>query len=235
MNRTLRYLFAAVASAALVIVGTAGPAHAATVVYDYQMNEPAGARVMIDSGPMHWNGVIGSEVQTGVTVLGATGYRFPRLTPNTPPAHPEHLVHIPDSDALDPGGANFSVEIRYRTTNDFGNLVQKGQATTPGGQFKIQLPGGKPQCYYKGTLGRVGVGYGVSLRDGNWHTLRCTRTGTLVELFVDGVRRDHNSGSIGTLSNAYDWTIGGKSNCDQIKVTCDYFGGNVDYVRLSKG
>jgi hypothetical protein len=235
MNVKRSHLFTSAVVGALALVGLAPPAFAAPVVYDYEMNEPAGASVMLDSGASHWNGVIGSEVSTGVTVLGATGYSFPRLTPNTPPAHPQHLVHIPDSDALDPGGSNFAVEIRYRTTNDFGNLIQKGQATTPGGQFKIQLPGGKVQCYYKGTLGRVGVGYGVSLRDGNWHTLRCTRTGNLVELFVDGVRRDHKSGSIGTLSNAYDWTVGGKSNCDQIKVTCDYFGGTVDYVKLTKG
>jgi hypothetical protein len=29
-------------------------------------------------------------------------------------------------------------------------------------------------------------------------------------------------------------TVGGKINCDQINVTCDYFSGDIDYIRISK-
>ena len=27
-------------------------------------------------------------------------------------------------------------------------------------------------------------------------------------------------------------TIGGKVDCDQVKVTCDYFAGDIDWVRI---
>jgi len=30
------------------------------------------------------------------------------------------------------------------------------------------------------------------------------------------------------------FTIGGKTECDQITITCDYFVGDIDYVRISK-
>ena len=49
------------------------------------------------------------------------------------------------------------------------------------------------------------------------------------------MKRGHKTGSPGVINNTYDFTIGGKPNCDQIKVTCDYFGGTVDYVKITKG
>ena len=27
-------------------------------------------------------------------------------------------------------------------------------------------------------------------------------------------------------------TIAGKGNCDQVEITCDYFSGDIDYVRI---
>jgi hypothetical protein len=220
----------------LAWVATAMPADADTAyTHDYEMNEPAGATVMVDTGSTPVDGTVGSEVITGATYDGATGYRFPRLTPNTPPAHPEHLVSIPDGPSVDPGADDYSIEIRYRTTNKFGNLIQKGQAATVGGQIKIQLPKGRPSCYYKGSSGRVGIGGPSSLADGAWHTLVCTRTSTAVDLYVDGVHVGHKNGASGTIDNSFPMTIGGKPQCDQIKVTCDYFGGDVDYVKLVKG
>jgi hypothetical protein len=213
------------------VAGTVDPAP----THSYEMNEPAGATVMHDDGIPALDGLVGSEVQSGVVFDGATGYRFPRLAPNTPPAHPQHLVSIPDDPSLDPGNSTYSVEIRYRTTNKFGNLIQKGQSTTKGGQLKIQLPKGRPSCYYKGSLGRVGAGAPAPLIDGGWHTLRCTRTASAVDFYVDGVRVGHKSGASGTIDNALPMTIGGKPNCDQVTVTCDYFGGDVDYVRITKG
>ena len=45
---------------------------------------------MIDSSGNGLHGVIGNEVVTDVGVRGATGYRFTRLQPDTPPAHPRH-------------------------------------------------------------------------------------------------------------------------------------------------
>jgi len=203
--------------------------------HDYEMDEPSGATVMTDTGAVPVNGTIGSEVQTGVVSYHATGYRFPFLKPNTPPAHPEHLVSIPDDPSLDPDTADYSIEIRYRTTHAFGNLIQKGQSKTFGGQIKIQLPKGRPSCYFKGSSGRVGIGGPAPLNDGAWHTLRCIRTSTAVDLYVDGAHVGHKNGVSGNLANKFPVTIGGKPNCDQIRVTCDYFSGDVDYVHITKG
>jgi hypothetical protein len=207
----------------------------APVTIDWEMDEAPGATQMLDSGPLGITGTIGNEVQVGTVVQGATGYQFPRLKPNTPPTHPEHLVRVPDQDAIDPGTSPYTIEIRYRTTNKFGNLIQKGQAKTSGGQFKMQLPGGRVQCYFKGTNGQVGVGYRTPINDGAWHVLRCVNDRTAVSLYVDGVRVARHKGDPGNIDNSFPLTIGGKPSCDQIKVTCDYFGGTVDYVRITKG
>jgi Concanavalin A-like lectin/glucanases superfamily len=224
-----------VASTSMLWASGGAVGAATSVTHDYEMNEPAGATVMKDTGTTRVNGKIGSGVTTGVHVSGATAYRFPFLKPNTPPAHPEHLVSVPDSPSVDPGNSNYSIEIRYRTTNAFGNLIQKGQAQTSGGQIKIQLPKGRPSCYFLGSAGRVGAGGPRALNDGRWHLLRCTRTNSAVDLYVDGVRVGHKNGVSGDLDNSFPLTIGGKPRCDQIKVTCDYFSGDVDYVRITKG
>ena len=224
------------AASASALWATGGPVGAATsVTHDYEMNEPRGASVMTDSGSTPVDGQIGAEVKTHVRYSGATGYRFPYLRPNTPPAHPEHLVNVPDGPSVDPGNSDYSIEIRYRTTHKFGNLIQKGQAQTPGGQIKIQLPKGRPSCYYKGASGRVGAGGPVPLNDGQWHVLRCVRTASAVDFYVDGVRVGHKNGVSGNLDNTFPLTIGGKPKCDQIKVTCDYFSGDIDYVKIDKG
>jgi hypothetical protein len=234
-----RITLLAAASTCALVISPAGHAAGATtdppVAHTYEMNEAVGATAMHDDGAPTLDGVIGSEVQVGVVFAGATGYRFPRLAPNTPPAHPAHLVSIPDDPTLDPGEGTYSIQIRYRTTNKFGNLIQKGQSATKGGQIKIQLPKGRPSCYYKGSLGRVGAGAPAPLSDGAWHTLRCTRTPSAVDFYVDGVRVGHKNGASGLIDNALPMTIGGKPNCDQITVTCDYFGGDVDYVHITKG
>jgi PKD repeat protein len=54
-------------------------------------------------------------------------------------------------------------------------------------------------------------------------------------MYVDGVRRSRSTGPTGTIANTWDLTIGGKGTCDQVKTTCDYFVGDIDYVRIEKG
>src|SRR5215217_9603613 len=62
----------------------AAPANAAInrPVAIWQMNEPAGSQVMVDSSGNGLNGVIGANVQEGTALPGGgTGYRFPYLRP----------------------------------------------------------------------------------------------------------------------------------------------------------
>jgi hypothetical protein len=217
------------------------PARAAlvTTVADWEMNEAPGATTMVDSSGHGLNGniVAGPEVTTGFMFDGATGYHWLRKIPNTPPAAPAHIVQVPDNDQLDPTdpAVTYTLSIRYRTKEKFGNIIQKGQATTRGGQIKIQNPMGQPSCLFNGALGRVATRATRPLNDNAWHVLTCVRTATRVTLLIDGVENNHHNGSTGAINNNFPYTVGGKISCDQITVTCDYFAGEIDWVHITKG
>jgi Concanavalin A-like lectin/glucanases superfamily len=230
-----RKLLTVTAAVAGVLV-MAAPAHAAIdrPVAIWQMNEGAGARTMVDSSGNGLNGVIGSHVQTGVVLTGGgTGYRFPYIKPNTPPPDPEHIVTVPNDSRLNPGTGDFAVELRMRTTHSFGNVIQKGQSGSKGGYWKFQQPSGKITCLFRGSLGSsTGTSGTVRVNDGNWHTVRCERTSAMVTMWVDGVQTSRNRNATGTIANTRPVTIAGKGNCDQVTITCDYFSGDIDYVKI---
>lgn len=231
MRMTLIAICGTALACATVLPATA--ASSAPVVA-WELNEPVGATTMIDSSINGLHGDIGTEVVTGATFDGASGYRFARLPPNTPPAHPEHIVRVPHDERLNPGTEDYTVEVRYRTKNAFGNLIQKGQAGSRGGYWKIQLPQGEPSCLFRGPTGITNaVRAKTRIDDNQWHTIRCERTTDAVALYVDGVFVGRNRGLTGAIANTKDLTLGGKGKCDQIKVTCDYFGGDVDWVRIT--
>ena len=53
-------------------------------------------------------------------------------------------------------------------------------------------------------------------------------------MYVDGVFRNRKNGTTGTIDNGIPMTIGGKINCDQIDITCDYFSGQIDFIKITK-
>ena len=232
-----RRSLAAVLAAATVVLGTATTADAAATgpVAIWQLNEPAGATTMIDSSGHGLHGSIGNEVVTGLSISGATGYRFSRLPPDTPPPHPQHVIKVPDNAALDPGSRDYAVTVRLRTTHKFGNIVQKGQATVAGGNFKLQIPSGKLQCMFRGSADTILVSSPRALNDGNWHTVRCTRSKNDVTLVVDGATVARRSGWTGPIANTWPLSIGGKTGCDQVAVGCDYYAGDLDLVEIHAG
>jgi hypothetical protein len=233
-----RYAVAVSFSTAAVLVATAtgagavAEAPAGHTVALYEMNEGSGARTMHDSSGHGLDGTIGSEVQTGVGVQGETGYRFTRLDPDTPPTHPRHLATVGSSPELNPGDRDFAVTVRLRTQYQFGNVVQKGQATVDGGNFKIQIPSGQAQCLFRGDRGSVIVSSRSRLNDGRWHTVRCERAETGLTLIVDGRAEARRAGRTGHIANSWPLSVGGKTNCDQVDVGCDYYAGDLDYVEL---
>ncbi|GAA2616382.1 hypothetical protein GCM10010399_54120 [Dactylosporangium fulvum] len=229
--------FVVVSTVAAVVAGTATTAGAAArnTVAVWQMNESAGARTMVDSGGRGLHGAVGGEIVTGVRTGGATGYHFSRLAPDTPPPHPRHLVTVPDNAALDPGTRDYAVTLRLRTTGKFGNLVQKGQATVAGGNFKLQIPSGKVQCLFRGSSGSVIVTAPRAINDGRWHTVRCERTASGLTLAVDGQTVARRAGRTGAIANSWPVSIGGKTSCDQIDVGCDYYFGDLDYIAIEAG
>ena len=124
-------------AAVAAVVAFAAPASAATLA-NWQMNEGAGATVMVDSSG-HVNGTIGSAVQTGFKFDGATGYHWVFTSPTAPPAKPERIVQA-NSSTLNPNSGNYTVTLRYRTTKHFGNIVQKGQAGVVGRLLQAREP-----------------------------------------------------------------------------------------------
>ena len=222
-------------------VGAAPSAMGApTRVADWEMNEAPGATVMVDSSGHGLTGTItpSDELQTGVRFdAQTTGYHWVRRAPNAPPAMPARVVKVPDDDRLDvtDPSVTYTLAVRYRTSENFGNIVQKGQSTSAGGQIKVQNPQGRPSCLFKGSLGRVTARVPAPLNDNSFHTLTCVRSATKVQAFVDGVLVSTKNGQTGVINNKIAYTIGGKLNCDQIDVTCDYFSGDIDFVTITKG
>jgi hypothetical protein len=232
---TCRRVGAALLIAALLVVNSAGPAAASSehLVAAWEMNEAPGSHTMRDSSGHGLNGTIGAEVQTGISQSGATGYRFSRLDPDTPPPHPLHLATVPGTDALNPGTSAYAITMRLRTTYQFGNIVQKGQATVSGGNFKIQIPSGIVQCWFRGSSGSLMAIAPRKINDGNWHLVRCVRDDDGVQLFIDGSPVATRSGRTGRIQNSWPLSIGGKTACDQTRVGCDYFAGDIDYLHIS--
>jgi hypothetical protein len=218
----------------VAVAAVAAPVDASSVtpVASWSMNESRGARTMVDGTGHGLHGSIGREVGTGTTVSGSTGYRFERLEPDRPPARPGHVVTVPDHRALDPGDRTYVVTVRLRTVYHFGNIVQKGQATSAGGNFKLQIPSGRVECLFRGSRGSRAVFARSRINDGRWHTVECERGPDGVTLRIDGRTEARAYGWVGTIDNSWPLAIGGKVDCDQVNVGCDYYAGDIDRIDI---
>jgi hypothetical protein len=225
---------AALSGCALALTATGTGQAASTQVLFLKLNESAGATSARDASGQGHHGRIGSHVR-----MNGTFADWDRHPPSEEVSYGlKHLITVPDAanGSLDPGRGNFSIQMRFRTTDSFGNILQKGQATTPGGQVKMQIPKGRLTCMFKTAAGTATAGSGkVPLNDGDWHVVRCVRTPTSVTMYVDGVRAGRTNHDTGTLNNTKPWSIGGKAQCNGSPVSCDYFAGEIDYVIFTKG
>ncbi|WBB72033.1 PKD domain-containing protein [Micromonospora sp. WMMD1128] len=236
-RNTARLGVAAIVAAAGVTVGAVpAQANATRTVAFWSMDEPASSTLLRDSSGSGRHGTVGGEVVTGAIYAGATGHRFATHLPTDQEYVPDHVNLVPHSTDFNPDAGDFSVTIRYRTTYSFGNILQKGQGNTAGGYWKLEAPGGRPKCLFRGGDGASRTGYtDVPIADGQWHTVTCNRTAAYVEMYVDGVRTSRLNGPTSTIANSWPLSVGGKSQCDGTKVTCDYFAGDIDYVKILKG
>ncbi len=229
-----------------IVVGAvqATAADGPVVVADWQMNELQSDDTMADSSG---NGITASLDGLSVIRNGAY-YDFNEADKPNKAIAPEHIVRVPHTDALNPGTGTYAVEFRYRTDRPYGNIVQKGQAGARGGYWKFQLPQGEVSCLFRGPSGSNSVRYqdykdygnGVTgrLDDDEWHTVRCERffdkRGEGLRMYVDGQYVGINRGNTGVLANREPVYIGGKGFCNQVTITCDYFGGEIDWVRIER-
>jgi hypothetical protein len=234
----MRFRFAAAAVSAastLCVVMTAAPASAASSnVAQWEMDEYAGASEAFDSSGNGLHGRIGDDVQTGVSFGKARGYRFPYISGSSP-LNLQHIVEVPENPSLDPGLSKYTVQLRFRSTQSWGNLVQKGQAGMTGGFWKVDISSGILTCLFRDENGiQSAASSRTPLNDGAWHRIRCTRTTNSVVLYVDGQWRDTRSKVTGVVDNGAPLTIAGKRYCGS-GVQCDYWFGDMDFVRISSG
>ena len=237
-HKTIGLTLAASLALAAPVAGMAqsNAASGSAVTLDLQLNESAGSTVARDGSGLGHHGTIGSHIK-----MNGSYADFDRHAPSEGIYYgAAHLLTVKDAGdgSLDPGNGRFTVEVRYRTTDSFGNVVQKGQATTSGGQVKLQQPKGIMNCMFKSPSGQAAIGSKTPLNDGQWHVVRCVRTPTDVTMYVDGALRNRIQKPTGTINNTKPWTVGGKLDCDAASSgaeDCDYFPGDVDYVRLTKG
>jgi hypothetical protein len=231
-----------VALAALVLPGglVGSPsASAAGVLAVWNMNEGPGATQMLDESGNGITGAIADSaasdgLTTGVLLGTDTVYRWGQVRPNVD-IRPGRVIRA-DDPRLNPGSHSWAISFRYRTSRPYGNIVQKGQAQTKGGQIKFQLPKGQISCMFKGSSGRRSIKTINRYDDNQWHTVRCVRTPTSVTLTVDEgtptAETRRINGPTGTISNVIPMTVGGKPNCNQDTITCDFFQGDIDWVTV---
>jgi concanavalin A-like lectin/glucanase superfamily protein len=220
------------------LVAPSAASGTATTAADWEMNDPAGSTVMRDSSGHGLNGAISGQAASEGLTLNGSYFHWSSRCPACAPVQDGRVIQVPDNSQLEVPDASvrYTLEFRFRTTHGYGNYMQKGHAVSPGGQIKVQGPKGLVECMFKGANGNtVRTASPKSLSDGNWHTVKCVRTATQVQEWVDGTQVAVRNGSTGVINNSKQFTVGGKNNCDQVKVTCDYYSGDIDYIRISHG
>ncbi len=251
MTRTRFMAGAVISMVALAIpstamAGAAGPAAqptpavamAETVEADWQLNESPGAPFMVDGSGKGHHGVVASDAVSAGLTFESGLYHWSLRCPACPPAAVGRVVQVPDSNGLDiqDPSVRFTVEFKMRTNKGYGNIMQKGQATTAGGQFKIEAPFGLVRCVFVGANGSyVSVPSPIAVNDGEFHIVKCVHNANSVETWVDGAMVAVKNQKTGPINNAKPFVVGGKTQCNQVTVTCDYYSGYLDWIRITRG
>jgi hypothetical protein len=237
----MKKIILAVCAAVGATVAFAAPAHSTTttIVASWQMNEASGSTVLVDSGPNHMNGTIG----TSITLNGAY-QSFPTIKRGDfGTVDPQHVDTI-YGDALNPGTADFIVTMRVKIakpSDAFGNIMQKGQTGTPGGFWKVELDGptrGLVFCGFRSIVNGVttngGIRSPINIADNQWHVVSCERGPGFVRTTVDGQATTQINHTTGAIVNNQPLSIGGKHTCSAThQHDCDYLIGQLDYVTIS--
>jgi hypothetical protein len=142
------------------------------------------------------------------------------------------------ADFLNPGSAPFrygaSVLMAPSETSKGANVVQKGFSVRDA-QFKLQVDGheGQPSCVLVGKSSpSIYVALSsVSVANGQWHLIECTRSSSLLTISVDG----KSYGQVGippslSIVNDDPLSIGGKGTSPNN----DQFAGAIDDVFVTR-
>jgi hypothetical protein len=210
--------------------GTTQPALTDVVRYSFETAAPvAGAHALT---------TIAARGGTTRLVAHGTGYALEFPAKCTGAKCPKAVLQAASSDVFNPGSAPFrygaTILLARNQTTGGQNVLQKGYSAT-GGQYKLQIDGsaGKPSCVLVGTgKSRIHAARsGVTVADGQWHTVECQRTGTSLTVLVDGLVRGATTVPAALLiANPAPLSLGGKG----AYADNDQFHGAMDDVWLAR-
>jgi hypothetical protein len=194
-----------------------------------------------DSGKGHTMTLVASHGGVLKQVLHGSGeaVAFPAKCAGKTPPCPHAVLQSPNSADLNPGirplAYGATVRLARTQTSKGQNVVQKGYSATSS-QYKLQVDGapGRPSCVLvddKTSIIKL-VRSTVTVADGAWHSVECSRAADVFIILVDGVLR----GTLtipATLSvtNTSPLSIGGKGTSRDN----DQFQGAVDDVWVRIG
>ena len=231
------WTFAAAAAPSPLVVA---PAVVAPVVVAKYTFDSRSRGILDESGKGHTMRLVVSHGGALRLVAHGSGdgVEFPAKCARKTPC-PRAVLQSPNSADLNPGirALAFGAAVRLppSQTTKGQNVIQKGYSATSS-QYKLQVDGkaGRPSCVLvdetKPTIKLVRSA--VTVADGLWHTIECSRAGWVFIILVDGVIR----GSLpipATLSVTNDspLSIGGKGTSRDN----DQFQGAVDDVWVRIG
>lgn len=225
-----------------VVLAAASPSSAATADtgFRFDFEDPAALeqRVVTDVSGNGRHGLVlsdgGGRVRAVEGFDGTTSADFPGRCSGE--ECPQAVVQVADDPALAPGTRPFrlgaQVRLRPHQTSPGANVVQKGLYGDPGGQWKLQVDGGQglPSCVVSGEVDghrqRTRVTSSVSVADGLWHQVTCSRTGTGLAVLVDGEVTGWETAAPASVTTTAPVSIGGKN----VLRGTDQFHGALDEV-----
>jgi len=163
---------------------------------------------------------------------GGTAVKFPPRCTGVPADCPRAILEGTNADLLNPGTNRFryggSVLMSPADTGAGANVVQKGYSTDGGSQYKLQIDGkaGRPSCVLASAKDIYRLIAPVSVADGRWHAVTCTRDGDVLSIAVDGKTYTRRVPATLSIVNEQPLRIGGKGTAPNN----DQFAGQIDDV-----
>ena len=212
------------------------PAPATVARYTFDAGASAAGAVAENSGrglPLTVRSVAGGTIRFLATKTGRI-VGFPPPCVQGAATCARALLEAPNDADLNPGIGKFtwgaSILVAKTQVAGSSNIMQKG-ASNSGSQWKMQIGAaqGRAQCVVVG-LGSATAYIARStntVTDGAWHKVMCTRAGTILAVFVDGVSRGQAAVPAAlSISNTRPLRIGGPN----FNTTSDMYHGYLDDV-----
>jgi hypothetical protein len=192
-------------TAAVGLVALAAPAVATGERGIWHLDETSGTTAFDSSGN-------GNDGTAHDVVMDGSGYQFNGVSSK---------VIVPTSDSLNPGTADFSFSVTFRSSVPPGagldyDMLRKGLTTTSGGEYKVEViqANGKARalCIVKDSAKKaLQIRGTTNLTDGQVHTITCTRTSAGLTLVVDNLAPRTKAGVTGSISNTAPLALGAKA------------------------